>query len=106
MINENSKEQTKKISLSLTTEAYDAVEILMARTGLSRSRAIENVLRNDRDIKKCIDDIRSEKKYGNISTSSVHPNRETMPHEIPGMENAGNTTENASNRAGHVAPRH
>jgi metal-responsive CopG/Arc/MetJ family transcriptional regulator len=78
MINKNKKEQTKRVSISLTTETYYAVENLMAGTGLSRSRAIENVLRENRDIKKGISKIRLEKEYGNISTSSVHKHKEPV----------------------------
>ena len=74
MTNGNGTQRTKKISISLTAEIYDAVSVLMMRTGLNRSRAIETVLRNDEHIKIYINSLRYEIEHGDVSTARGHHN--------------------------------
>ena len=74
MTNGNGTQRTKKISISLTPEIYDAVSVLMMRTGLNRSRAIETVLRNDEHIKMYINSLRYERAHGDVSTARGHHN--------------------------------
>ena len=74
MTNGNGTQRTKKISISLTPEVYDAVSVLMMRTGLNRSRPIETVLRNDEHIEMYINSSRYEMEHGDVSTARGHHN--------------------------------
>ncbi len=73
MVETNSKEEkkaesenlnaTKKFTISMTMETYEALKLASLGTGVKKSRIIENVLRKDTYIDKCINIIRDDSNY-------------------------------------------
>ena len=52
---------TRKLSISITMELDKALEAMCARTGVNKSRSIENMLRNNRLISQYIETLNAEK---------------------------------------------
>lgn len=80
---------TRKLSISITTELDEALEAMCVRTGVNKSRVIENTLRSNRTIAVYIEALNAEKAlqkhYGafaaipgvetSVSTPVYHPRK-------------------------------
>ena len=54
----------KKISISINEELKNAIDVLADGEGISRSRLIESILNNDKNIKMTINSMRSDTASG------------------------------------------